>query len=235
MKKILTSIFLTLLLAACANSSAPVVTDVPPVTVDLGEAVMTASAVLPEQKPQVDPMLAQTPKKFVQTGTSGSCASYVVQDEQGKAVEVSVEVTETLECLSGSEVISPNYTFLLFLNNKYELKLYNFEAKTTQTLMSFNKTLEGLECKWNTDGVTIACVAINQAEYKGLTKILVLTIDDNGTLLLKKNFPQQEGKYVTFHCGSTCYPVKFWFDGDKIKYQFGDDSVDEYREQSIAY
>lgn len=188
----------------------------------------------------IPPEPVSTALQLVKIGGTGSCSQFALQDANGHEVQVSEEIKENLNCATPALSISPNNTYLLYdffdPKTRYiNLKLYNFAKKTAENLMSFNETLDGLDCIWRADSSIIACVAINQQDYADLTKIFILAINSDGGLLEKKVFPQKDDGTVDFVCGATCYPGKFWFEGNNVLKYNGHEELSPGQVYAIKY
>lgn len=138
-------------------------------------------------------------KKFslVQTGGEASCFHYEIQDN-GKKIETTKEIEDVLFCPSLAKISEDN-NYFLFLSS-LGLKTYDFKNKTTNNLMSFLPSNEGVSCNWNKQNTKIACVAINSKEYKNFTKVFTLELDQ-GKLSKKEIYDEK----IPYHCGSICY------------------------------
>jgi hypothetical protein len=164
----------------------------------------------PEDKePAPIPAQAPTPPqniRLIQTGSEASCFHYELQDN-GKKIETTKEIEEALFCPSLAEISTDN-KYLLFLSSS-GLKTYDFKNKTTNDLMSFLPSNEGVSCNWNEQNTKIACVAINTKEYKNFTKVFTLELDQ-GKLSKKEIYDEK----IQYHCGSICY-TEIEFKDDK--------------------
>lgn len=136
--------------------------------------------------------------KLVQTGAEASCLHYELQDENGKKIETTKEIEETLSCPIVAKISTDNKYFL-FLSD-WGLKIYDFKNKTTNELMSFLTNNDGVNCNWNSQNTKIACVSINQQEYKNFTKVFTLKLDQ-GKLSKKEIYDEK----IPYHCGDRCY------------------------------
>ncbi len=179
------------------------------------------------QEPEIDPdqetSAPQTTYQLVSTGGGASCFAYEIQDQNGNRIESNDEIENILQCIYRPFTFSPDNNFLVYKykNEKtkyYDLKLFNFQTESVTTLMSFNSTMDGLDCVWEENSLGLACLAINQRDYPSSTKIFYLSINDSGELQEKKRFVQNSSNVAYFTCGSVCFPHDFWFDGDYIVY-----------------
>lgn len=160
----------------------------------------------------------QNSKKLIEIGGQASCIAYEIQNERGEKVSVPKEIQESLECITGAVKLSPDNNFLLY-DHSNDLNLYNFDTENTQTLISLEANLEGISCIWNELGTKIACALINQQEYEGNTKFIVIELE-NGTPTNTKQYPITYETTADFVCGASCYPGKFWFEGENtLKYE----------------
>lgn len=149
-------------------------------------------------------------KTLVEVGWEASCVEYQIQDENGQKIDVPNEIEEALKCFSGSIKLSPDQNFLVYSFGD-TLKLYNFEESNTQNLLTLDNDLEGLSCVWSDSSEKIACALVNQQEYEGGTKFVVLGLDGDA-----KEYPIAAEKMADFVCGASCYPGSFWFENEDL-------------------
>lgn len=135
--------------------------------------------------------------RLIQTGAEASCIHYEIRDND-KKIETTKEIEETLYCPTLAQ-ISKDQKYLLYLSSS-GLKTYDFKNKTSNYLMSFLPSNEGVSCNWNEQNTKIACVAINTKEYKNFTKVFTLELDQ-GKLSKKEIYDEK----IPYHCGATCY------------------------------
>ncbi len=160
------------------------------------------------------PPQQETKTQLVEIGHEASCIQLALQDKNGTQQDVPAELQEVFSCANASIKLSPNERFVVY-EHDVSLKLYDVGDSNTTQMVSFHPTLEGLSCVWYNDSQTIACAAVNQYEYSGLTKLFVLEIDEDGALIDKHDFAQAPGETIDFVCGSTCGTDAFWFEDER--------------------
>lgn len=181
-------------------------------TAKIEDTIKPETPIIPETTAQPK----ESKAKIVQIGSEASCFNYELQNEEGEKIATPKEVTDGLNCpivLS----LSPDKNFLLYMKG-WELKTYDLAAETTNSLMSFLNTTEGIGCAWSNGETRIACVSVNQENYDTLTKIFVLYVDE-GKLIKKKPYNNR----VSFTCGASCYPEDFSFESENILNYTGQD------------
>lgn len=153
-------------------------------------------------------------KQLVEVGGEASCVKFEVQDQNGETIDLPESVKQSLDCITGAVQISPDSRYLLY-DLDFELYLYDFYDKSSKLIYKFEETTEGISCIWHKSGIKIACATIDQQNYEGNTKIILIDIEKG----IIQEFPQIYEKMLDFVCGASCYPGDFWFEGENsIKY-----------------
>ncbi|MFC1655493.1 hypothetical protein ACFL3C_01360 [Patescibacteria group bacterium] len=153
-------------------------------------------------------------RQIVEVDSYASCLKVELRDIEENPILVPDEITESFDCVTGAASLSPNSEYLIY-DYEEDLKLYDFDSENIEILTSFKDSLEGISCIWNDVGTEVACVAVNQEEYDGATKIFIFEIEE-GELVEKQGFAQTHETMVDFICGASCYPGDFWFEGGNI-------------------
>ena len=159
--------------------------------------------------------------EIVPVGESGSCTQVELRDPSGVSVTVPTDLEEAFSCPTGAVAMARDHKFVVYDTSSADsstLKLYSILENTTQTLYEFPHALEGLKCIWRDDSQAIACAAVNQEVYVGLTEMVVVLLDQEGNLVSVRNVLQKPGETIDFTCGASCYPGDMWFDEDALKY-----------------
>lgn len=157
-------------------------------------------------------------KNLTEVGWEASCIQYEIRDEEGVKIAVPKEIEESLSCVTGAVALSHDFRFLLY-DDWGTLKAYDFNTGEINELAQLEEDLEGIACVWANPGVRIACAVVNQQEYDGGIKFVVMDVKE-GKLVSSKDYFITADKMADFECGASCYPGSFWFENlDLIKYE----------------
>jgi len=168
--------------------------------------------------------LLQAQKYFLTLHQSdASCDGYSIQDSIGNDIVLLPQVKQALEC--PSVINLRNNILITYINN--ELVWYNITLKKLQTLAKLYPDVDGVSNPvWSPNGKMVMFTIINQQKkygYKEFVRIMVLGVDENGKVTLKKKYDRP----VHFSCGSICTS------SPETDFKFKDDNSIEYRRHEL--
>jgi hypothetical protein len=176
---------------------------------------------------------AQAKYKLVEKDAVASCFSFDIVDENNKQVKLPDKFKDVLDCPA---MIDIHGSILTYEYNG--VRQYNIDKGIDMLLFHNYDDIDGCSGPaWSEDGSKVMFVIINQQmkhDYKAMCRIIVLTLDENGSVLKKRKFDRN----VHFFCGSICASIPgedFYFkDQNTIVYREHNYNHEDFKTYEIS-
>ena len=176
---------------------------------------------------------AQAKYKLVEKDAVASCFSFDIVDENNKQVKLPDKFKDVLDCPA---MIDIHGSILTYEYNG--VRQYNIDKGNDMLLFHNYDDIDGCSGPaWSADDSKVMFVIINQEmkhDYKAMCRIIVLTLNDDGSVLEKRKFDRN----VHFFCGSICASIPgkdFYFkDNNTIIYREHNYNHEDFKTYEIS-
>jgi len=214
----ITLLSLVIFLNACTSNNTTISTS--------NTSSQTPSSVVNENQP-IPTQINTYQLNEITSKRETSCFYYELQNQNQEPVSTNKQLTEILSCPFTLPILTPNKQSLIYLDNNFNLYLYNIETQEQTKLINFYQDTDGINLlSWSPDQSKLLIMAVNYeaTDYPEISKIFILNFTPNFKLINKNKYNIK----VNFSCGSAnCSPQSNdiqWLSNTELEYQTWDKS-----------